>query len=320
MRIVSLLPSATEIVCAVGAGPELVAVTHECDHPNAVRGLPTVTSNALPLDGAPAAMVDRHIRAARHTGSSIYTLDARRLAELLPDLIITQELCDVCAVSYQQVSATARQLNGEIPILSLEPRFLDDIATTLETVARASGHRHAGEVAATAFRRELARRRGVARHHRPRVVAVEWTDPPMVGGHWVPEMIELAGGVDVLGVSGHPSRYVDAEQLVAAAPDVIVFMPCGYGVERSCELASAMLAPGRFSEVPAVIAGRLLAVDGSSYFNRPGPRVLDGIALLEGALSAAPGAPLPASARWVKSPATARSHSSRTQGKERAPS
>lgn len=300
MRIASLLPSATEILFAIGAGPEVVGVTHECDHPAPARALPRVTSSALDHEGQPCAAIDRHIRQAVHEGSSIYRLDEPLLRDLRPDLIVTQELCEVCAVAYRQVEAAARRLPAEVPVLSLEPRSLEDIAETVTTVGAATAHEAEAERVAAELRESLALVGALPPAGTPRVACLEWTDPLMAGGHWVPEMVELAGGTDVLGHAGQPSRYVGWDEVAERQPDVVVLMPCGFSLEATLAASAPLLRDGRLLEVPAGRDGRVVAVDGSSYFNRPGPRVATGAAILAEALRAEPGAPLPAGAAWAK--------------------
>jgi iron complex transport system substrate-binding protein len=301
-RVVSLLPSATEILFAVGAGDQVVAVTHECDHPpHGVARLARVTSNALPTEGASSRQIDTHIRRARHEGSSIYNLDEEALAALRPDLIVTQELCEVCAVAYAQVQQAARRLPGEVPVLSLEPETLDDVCATVGAVGAATGQpRGAGAVESS-----MRERIGVIAslsppEPRPRVVCVEWTDPIFAAGHWVPEMVTLAGGDDPLGAAGRPSVDIPWEKVLAAEPDVMVLMPCGFGLERTIEVAAEVTERPGFDELPCARTGRVIAVDGSSYFNRPGPRLVGGLEILASATRAEPGSPLPRGAAWVR--------------------
>jgi iron complex transport system substrate-binding protein len=304
MRIASLLPSATEILFAIGAGDRVVATTHECDHPLAAHRLPRVTADALATQGAAAAEIDRHIRRALHDGSSIYTLDAALLDELRPDLIITQELCEVCAVAYRQVQQAVRRLPGEVPVISLEPGSLDDIVATVIAVGRAAGcDQRAGEVAAAMRERIAVVAALAAPQPRPVVVCLEWTDPLMAGGHWVPEMVRVAGGGDPLGRPGVPSRAVDWAEVVAAEPDVIVLMPCGFDLKRTLALSGDVTGMAGFADLACARSGRVLAVDGSSYFNRPGPRIVSGLEILAAALRATPGDPLPAGAAWALMPA-----------------
>jgi iron complex transport system substrate-binding protein len=301
MRVASLLPSATELLFAVGAGADVVGVTHECDWPPEVAALPRLTASVFDHEHASSGEIDRHIRGAVHAGSGIYTLDAALLESLRPDLIVTQELCEVCAVSYRQVERAVRELPGEVPILSLEPSSLDDIMETALVLGRATLH----EAEASALVASLQHRVTAVSTlppvvgGRPGVACIEWTDPLMAGGHWVPEMVRLAGGDDVMGAEGSPSEQVSWEQVVEAAPDVMVLMPCGYGLSRSLEAAVEVTSRPGFSALPCAVSGRVAAVDGSSYFNRPGPRIVEGLELLATLLRATPGDPLPDGAAWV---------------------
>lgn len=301
-RIVSLLPSATELLFAVGAGDRVVAVTHECDHPpDAVRGLPRLTANALPTEGAGSHEIDTHIRSARHAGSSIYELDAERLAQLQPDLIVTQELCDVCAVAYETVERAVRRLPGAVPIVSLEPRTLDDVIATAAAVGRATGDERAGALLAAAMRERVAVVAALdPPAPRPRVVCIEWTDPVFIGGHWVPEMVRLSGGDDPLGVPGEPSTDVPWQRVLEADPEVLVLMPCGFDLERTLAVAGEITGRPGFAGLSCGRSGRVIATDGSGYFNRPGPRIVDGLDILAAAVRARPGDPLPTGSRWVQ--------------------
>lgn len=300
MRIVSLLPSATELLFAIGAGDEVVAVTHECDHPPGARALPAVTANVLDHDGQSPATVDRHINQARHDGSSIYALDTTALETLRPDLIVTQELCDVCAVAYRDVAAAVRLLPGSIDVLSLEPSSLHDIVATVTTLGEVTEHQQEAAVLAAAMSERIA---AIASSARPRpeplVVCVEWTDPIMAGGHWVPEMVHLSGGRDPLGLAGEPSRYVEWDAVREAQPDVLVLMPCGFGLDRTLALAPEITQRRGFDELRCARSGRVAAVDGSAFFNRPGPRIVDGLEILAAVLRGEPGSPLPGGAAWV---------------------
>jgi iron complex transport system substrate-binding protein len=300
-RIVSLLPSATEMLFAIGAGDQVVAVTHECDHPTAVRGLPVVTRNLLDHADSAPAVIDRHISHARHDGSSIYALDEPRLRELHPDLIVTQELCDVCAVAYRDVAQAVRRLPGSPDVLSLEPGSLGDIVATAITLGDATGQPDGAARLAGRLRERIASVQSLpSLPQPPATVCIEWTDPIMAGGHWVPEMVDLAGGIDPLGQRGQPSRYVDWEEIVAVQPAVMVLMPCGFGLDRTLDLAAEITARPGFGELPCARTGRVAAVDGSSYFNRPGPRIVDGLEILATVLRSAPGSTLPRGAQWVE--------------------
>ena len=297
----SLLPSATEILFAIGAGDSVVGITHECDYPPEAQVLPRLTRSSLPTEGESSGVIDRHIRHALHSGSSIYALDEEALARLAPELIVTQELCDVCAVAYHEVTRAARRLPGDVSVLSLEPENLEAIRSTVVTVGEMTGRRRAAELVAGAMQERIGVIASMAAPDpRPVVVCVEWTDPVMAAGHWVPEMVSIAGGHDPLGVPGEPSQEVSWDAVLDARPDVLVLMPCGFGLERTMELSGEItLRPG-FDSLPCAQNGRVVAVDGSSYFNRPGPRIVSGLEILAVALRAAPGDALPAGADWVR--------------------
>ena len=300
MRIVSLLPSATELLFAIGAGADVVAVTHECDQPLQARELPAVTRDTLDNAGQPSATIDRHIRAAVHEGSSIYALDEDTLRALRPDLVVTQELCEVCAVAYRQVATAVRRLPGETDVLSLEPRSLTDIVASARTLGEVTGHTDGAERLAASMEARIASVGAAQRGAGPATVCVEWTDPIMAAGHWVPEMVRVCGGRDVLGAEGEPSRYVAWDRVVAARPEAMVLMPCGYGLERTVALAAEVTGRPGFADLPCARDQRVAAVDGSGYFNRPGPRIVEGREMLAAILDAEPGSPLPAGAAWLE--------------------
>lgn len=301
--MVSLLPSATEILFAIGAGAQVVGVTHECDHPPEARQVARLTSNVLPTEGAAPGDVDRHIRHALHQGSSIYALDEATLSAVAPDLVITQELCEVCAVAYRDVDRAVRRLAGDVSVLSLEPESLDAICSTIVAVGSVTGHTRAAELVVSSMRERIEVVAALATPEpRPAVACIEWTDPVMAGGHWVPEMVAIAGGRDPLGVPGQPSRYVGWEEVLDARPDVMVLMPCGFGLERTLEVSAEITSRPGFAELPCAKAGRVIAVDGSSYFNRPGPRIVTGLEILAAAVRAAADDPLPRGAGWVRLP------------------
>ncbi len=292
MRIVSLVPNATEIVCALGLGDALVGVSHDCDFPPEVLSK-TVLSVAIVGAGTRSAATDSRIREAVHSGTSVYHLDAAALARLNPDLILTQELCAVCAPSYTLVTKAAKLLDSGVKIVSLEPHHLGDVLDNIRLVGELTGteSRAHALVAGLGARIEAAAARAAnatkdARASRPRVVCLEWMDPIYVGGHWVPEMVDAAGGVDVMGRSGEPSRVVEWREVVAAQPEVLVLVPCGYDIARTREELETLTARPGWRELPAVRTGRVFLTDASSYFNRPGPRLVDGIEMLVAALHA----------------------------------
>jgi len=255
-RVVSLLPSATEILFAIGAGDRVVGVTHECDYPEAASALPKVTSSLLPTEGVAPGDIDRHIHAARHAGSSIYRLDEAELARLEPDLIITQELCDVCAVAYSEVRRAVRRLAGDVPVLSLEPRSVEEVCLAIEEVGTFTGCVDAAARIAGAIRERIAELGTLPRvEPPPRVVCIEWTDPLMVGGHWVPEMVRVTGGLDVLGTEGAPSRYVSWDEVIDAQPEVMVLIPCGYDLARTLELVPEVASRAGSTICPVRVRG-----------------------------------------------------------------
>jgi len=278
-RIVSLLPSATELVYALGLGERLVGVTHECDFPPAALHKPRLTSSALPHAGD-AGTIDRHVRASLHEGSSLYALDQDALDGLRPDLIITQELCDVCAVSYGIVARAARELtrSGDAParVISLEPLSLEDVYANIATVAEAAGEpQRAAAVIARLRARAGALARAVAGRARPRTLVIEWTDPPFSGGHWTPGLVELAGGEPVLGDAGLPSRTISWASIAAADPDVVIVAPCGFDLARTLAAIAPLAARPEWAGLRALREGRAYAIDGNAYVNRPGPRLIE---------------------------------------------
>ncbi len=275
MRIVSLVPHATELLFALGLGDEVIAVTHECDHPPAALTLPRVTRDVLPPGGS-SGEIDAAVRARTAAGQSIYELDEALLASLEPELIVTQALCPVCAVSYEDVAALAARLPRAPRVIALDPHTLGETLGDVRTLAQATGRRDAGValIARTAGRIDRVRL-AVRGADRPRVAAIEWFDPVFVAGHWTPQLIELAGGEDVLGAPGERSETVSWAALAAAAPQVVVAMPCGYDGPRA--RAEALAHAPRLREVGA---DRVVAVDAAAYFSRPGPRLVDGLELL----------------------------------------
>lgn len=294
MRIVSLLPSATEIVCALGLEDQLVGVTHECDYPAAVRGLPTVTHTLIPTD-ASSAEIDRLVRERLAGQRALYTLDLPTLERLRPDLIVTQALCDVCAVADEEVRAAACTLPGLPRVINLEPETLSQVFEAIRQVADAAGipARGVEVVAALTARVDEVARRAVRRGTRPRVALLEWLDPPFAPGHWNPELVRLAGGISVLGTEGVKSRTLAWDEVIAAAPEVIMISCCGFSVERTrADLPLLDGVPG-WAELPAVRAGRVFVVDGAAYFSRPGPRLVESLELLAHAMDPA-AHPLPA--------------------------
>jgi iron complex transport system substrate-binding protein len=275
MRIVSLVPHATELLFALGLGDDVVAVTHECDHPAQALELPRVTKDRLP-PGLTAAEIDAAVRASVAGENTIYELDTELLHELEPDLIVTQELCPVCAVSYDEVVREAEQIESCPKVIALDPKTIGETMSDIRTIAAATGTRDAALDLVARQRARIDRVRvAVKDADRPSVVAIEWFDPVFVAGHWTPQLIELAGGVDMLGFPGEHSEQMSWEAVAAAQPDVVVCMPCGYDAQRSLAEAQQFAEPLR-----SVGARRVVAVDAAAYFSRPGPRLVEGLELL----------------------------------------
>jgi iron complex transport system substrate-binding protein len=275
VRIVSLVPHATELLFALGLGEEVIAVTHECDHPPRALELPRVTRDALPA-GLSAAEIDAAVRERTERGEAIYELDEDALLALEPELIVTQALCPVCAVSYTEVAALARQMPSRPRVISLDPHTLGETLGDVRTLAQATGRRAEGvELVARAAGRVDRVRLTVRDRPRPRVLALEWLDPVFLAGHWTPQLIELAGGEDALGLPGEPSRTASWEELAAAEAQIVVVMPCGYDAPRAHSEALAYA-----EQLETLGAQRVVAVDAAAYFSRPGPRLVDGLELL----------------------------------------
>lgn len=291
MRIVSLVPHATELLFALGLGDDVVGVTHECDHPAAALDLPHVTRDELP-PGLSSAEIDAAVRERTARGEAIYALDEPLLRELEPDLIVTQELCPVCAVGYEEVKAAAARLPECPQIVALDPRTFGETMADVRTIAQATGAMAAAlDLIARQRARVDAVRVAVQDEPPVAVAAIEWLDPVFVAGHWTPQLIELAGGIDVLGLPGEPSLQTTWEMVAAAQPEVVIVMPCGYDAARSLEEAEIHGA-----RLASLGAQRVVAVDASATFSRPGPRLADGLETLAHILHprAVPQAPGPA--------------------------
>ncbi|MFD7230309.1 cobalamin-binding protein [Streptomyces sp. NPDC059881] len=282
MRIVSLLPAATDIVAELGLAGDLVGRTHECDWPpEAVASVPVVTSAGFSAERMSSREISDAVGGARHSGSSLYALDTDRLASLAPEVILTQDLCDVCAVSYTGVSRAVRVLDADARVLSLEPKTLDDVLDCLLRVGALLGveevarRRHAELTARLAAVRD--RTAGLPR---PRVVAIEWLAPLWPAGHWVPEQIACAGGQPLLAAPGEHTKPMTWEAVVAARPDVLLVLPCGFSPDRTFQERELLTRLPGWEELPAVRRGAVWVLDGPAYFNRPGPRVVRGAEVL----------------------------------------
>jgi iron complex transport system substrate-binding protein len=275
MRIASLVPSATEMLFALGLGDDVVGVIHECDHPAAAAALPHLTATVLP-EGLSAGEIDAAVKRIVGEGRALYRLDEERLAELVPELIVTQAVCDVCAVSYEDVVAVAARLPGPPRVLQQDPSSLAEVLADVTRLGQAAGIAVRGRALRDELEGRLATvRAAVAGVERPRVVALEWLDPPFVGGHWIPAMVEIAGGVDVAGPAEAKSPEVAWEELAKLRPDVVVVMPCGWYVEQS-----KAQAVEHWERIESLGAERVFAVDAASTYSRPGPRLVDGVELL----------------------------------------
>ena len=276
MRILSLLPSATEIVYALGLEDQLEGVTFECNWPPDAQSKPIVSGTALPVESlTTTAEIDAAVRAQLDAGAEIYTLDRELIASIEPDLILAQDLCRVCAVPSGAVEDALESIGCRADVVSLDPSSLDEVIACVGLVGAATGRAEAADALMASLRARVDRvRDAVAGLARPRVFALEWYDPPFNAGHWVPDMIEAAGGMPVLAASGERSREVSWPDIADAAPDVVVLMPCGYDLARAAEEGRSLIGRPEFGDAS------LVAVDGDAFFSRPGPRVVDGVEIL----------------------------------------
>jgi len=287
MRIVSLLPAATEILYALGAGDSVVGVTHECDFPAEAAKKPRLIRPRVDASAVPAE-IERQVRELIGRHENIYALDAELLLRLEPDLIVTQDLCDVCAVSAHdlRLALTHFPSNRQPRVVSFTPRNLGEVWKGVREIGEAAACATEARALADWLELEVA---SVAQavadvSQRPRVLCLEWFDPPYMGGHWVPEMVRLAGGIDVFGREGEPSTPIHWEDIIAAQPEVVILMSCGYNLERNIAVWRSTQLPAGWDEIPAVRYDRIYAVDSNSYFSRPGPRLSEGVAILAGIL------------------------------------
>jgi iron complex transport system substrate-binding protein len=278
MKIVSLLPSATEIVYALDLGAHLRGVSFECDYPEPARSVPIVSGTALATDGSLSAQeIDAAVSARVAAGESIYTLDDARIREIDPDLILAQDLCQVCAVPSGAVEEALEVIGCHAQVVSLDPGRLDEVIDCVGVVGAATGTAASADALMTGLRARVdAVRRRVMGRRRPRVLVLEWPDPPFNAGHWVPDQVEAAGGVPVLAEAGARSRRLTWEEIDAEQVDITIFMPCGFDLPGAVAQAPALLARPEIDGL-----GRVVAVDANAYFSRPGPRVVEGVELLE---------------------------------------
>jgi len=285
MKIVSLLPSATELICGLGLRDQLVGVSHECDYPSSVIGLPILTSSRIPA-GLESGEIDRLVTDQLQNDEALYDLVMAPLTELEPDLIVTQALCDVCAVSGSDVARAIGSLPGEPQVVNLEPICLNDVLDTVDLLAQAAGCVAQGD----RYRAELQERidlvaeRSKTIANRPRVALLDWLEPLFDGGHWSPEIIDLAGGEPCFGDKQQPSQRRSWPQLIDAQPDYIVIALCGFNIERSMQDVEAFLACEGFTELQSAKKTKVFLVDGNAYFSRPGPRLVDALEIMANAL------------------------------------
>jgi iron complex transport system substrate-binding protein len=281
MRIVSLLPSATEIICSLGLENQLVGVTHECDYPSGVLKLPKVTNTLIPMT-ASSFEIDRLVRERLKKRTALYTLDGRALEELRPDLIVTQTLCDVCAVAEDEVQAAACGLPGNPRVINLEPETLRGVFDAIRQVAEATGVKVRAERLIEGLQ---SRVNAVVDHagqlqRKPRVALLEWLDPPFSCGHWNPELVRLAGGVEGLGVEGERSKTLAWSEVIEWQPEVVLISCCGFTLERTLDDIPRLQSVEGWKGLPAVRSGRVYITDGSQYFSRPGPRLVDSLEII----------------------------------------
>jgi iron complex transport system substrate-binding protein len=285
MRIVSLLPSATEIVCEIGLGDQLVGVTHECDYPPFVRDLPKVTKTLIPVD-ASSHEIDTLVRERLKKQRALYSLDQNVLEQLQPELIVTQALCDVCAVAESEVTAAACRLPDHPRVINLEPHNLDEVFTCMSLVGDAA---RVSNQAGLAVARLQNRVKAVKDRTRiitnpTRVIVLEWIDPPFSSGHWTPELVRYAGGIEIIGQDSQPSRTIRWDEIVSADPDVLVIACCGFDVQRTRKDLPTLAAYPEFNRLSCVRSDRVYLIDGNDYFSRPGPRLVESLEILANVL------------------------------------
>ncbi len=281
-RIVSFLPSATEMACALGLGDQLVGITHECDYPPEVEGKPVVVRNVLPIEKMSQPEIDAAVTQRMRDGLSLYQVDEKLLQELAPDIILTQDLCQVCAPSGNEVTQALELLAKKPQILWLTPKSLEEIFDNLRELGQATSRMKEAEELIAAGRARLEKIATVTRtlSQRPRVFCMEWLDPVYCSGHWMPEMVEIAGGVDALARKGADSVRIPWDDVLEWAPEVLIITPCGFNLDKVIEQTPQLFGNPGWSDLPAVHNGRVYAVDANSYFARPGPRVVEGTELL----------------------------------------
>jgi len=280
MRICSLLPGATEIVFALGLGDDLVGVTHECDYPADAKQKPLLVHSAIDTQRMSAGEIDRKVGELLQAGKGLYSIDDQAFSAAAPDIILTQALCEVCALDYNEVVKAAERLPQRPKIISLNPHNLSELLDDILRVGAATERPAVAAILVADLRRRIEQVSSREPDKRPRVVCLEWFEPLYSAGHWAPEMVALAGGVDMLGRQGEPSAKIEWRQVVDARPDVILLMPCGFDVRRTVKEATPLRALPGWNELPAVKSGNVFALNGNAYFSRPGPRLVDGLEIL----------------------------------------
>lgn len=282
MRICSLLPGATEVIAALGLADELVGVSHECDYPPQVRNKPIMVRPSIHPDRTSSPDIDRHVRAALESNQRLYALDETLFMRAEPDLVITQDLCHVCAVTPDQLERAISGLPAQPVLLTLNPTNLDQVLMDIECIGAATGKEREARTLTASLRNKLqsVKERVAQARERPKIACLEWLDPLYNAGHWVPEMVALAGGIDTLGIAGQPSRQITWSQLLTTEPDLVVLMPCGFSIERTLQEVDRLTSYPDWHRLPAVRNDCVYAVDAASYFNRPGPRLVEGVELL----------------------------------------
>ena len=282
MRICSLLPSATEIAFALGLGDAVVGVTHECDYPADARQKPILVRSWIDPNQMTSLEIDSRVSERLRSNKALYILDEERLREAAPDVILTQGLCDVCALDYSEVVSAAEALPKKPKVVSLTPHSLTHVLTDVIRIGEATDRRKDAESLCQTLTHRISAVRDPAAllTGRPRVACLEWFDPIYAAGHWLPEMVDLAGGRDCLGQKGEPSAKIEWQRIVESRPDVVVLMPCGFDAQRAAMEATSLKRRAGWHDLPAVKTGRVYAVNGSAYFSRPGPRLVDGLEIL----------------------------------------
>jgi iron complex transport system substrate-binding protein len=281
LRIYSFIPSATEIVYALGLGDQLCGVTHECDYPPEAREKPVAIRSLIDTSGLGQREIDDRVVESVAHGHGLYSIDQALLRESKPDVVITQELCDVCSVSLRDVLSTISDLSEGCQVVSLKPRGLEGVLDDVTTVGRACGAEPKAEALVRSLKARIEGvRQGALSRARPRVFCVEWFDPVFASGHWVPEMVGIAGGEDSLGRAGQDSRRMSWDRVVAFDPEVLVLMPCGFDVRRTVEDIPLLSKNEGWRSITAIKRGMVFATNGSAYYSRPGPRLVDGLELL----------------------------------------